>query len=315
VAGFLVVLVLAHPVGLLRRLDQFDEVIAHAERLALGEVGAAPSRTMLLEDPIDAPGDQFREQEIGRVERVPDQDLARLQRIEDVARQRQLVAALADTGSDSHIAHGSAAQAHQRDQPRLGKPEPLLLAAGLGVGGLIFLGIGEGHRGPIDQDHPPVAPQPPAGRLVGNDVAALPRQGGDHRHGQARTRLAVGAGVRVAGLEARDQPLDHSGIDRLLAAPIRRQDLGDEHRQRLGRRIQPLAVLGQHRLDPLQQLGAGQQVEHGGGIGVAGVAAHALLLPRCRALASLHVGWLLGWLWSSRNLQPTIRDGQPSIFS
>ena len=36
VAGALVVLVLAHPVRLLLRLGQDDEVIAHAQRLALG---------------------------------------------------------------------------------------------------------------------------------------------------------------------------------------------------------------------------------------------------------------------------------------
>lgn len=41
--------------------------------------------------------------------------------------------------------------------------------------------------------------------------------------------------------------------------------------------------------------------------------ANPLLLPRCRALASMHVGWLLGWLLWSRNLQPIIRVGRPAI--
>jgi hypothetical protein len=42
--------------------------------------------------------------------------------------------------------------------------------------------------------------------------------------------------------------------------------------------LQPLAVLGQRRLDPLQQLGTGKQIEHCGGIGAAGMAANALVV-------------------------------------
>ena len=279
----------------------------------LGEVGAASARTELLEHPIDAPADELPEEEIGRVARVPEQEVARLQRIEDVAQQRLLVAAFADARSDGNIAPGPAAQAQQGYHPRQGKPEPRLLAAGLRIGRLVVLGVSQCHRGPIDQEHTTASPEPPAGRAVGNDVAAPACQGGDYRQGQARTRLAVGARVRAARLQAGDRTLDHGRIDRLLTAPIRPHVLGDEQRQRFGGRIQPLAVLGQGRLDPLQQLGASQQVEHCGGVGTAGMAANALLLPRYRALASMHVGGLLGRLLWSRNLQRTIRDGQPSI--
>ena len=54
---------------------------------------------------------------------------------------------------------------------------------------------------------------------------------------------------------------------------------GEKQRQGLCRRKQPLAVLGQQRLDPIEPFGASQPIEHRVGIRAACVMAYASLLP------------------------------------
>ena len=109
--------------------------------------------------------------------------------------------------------------------------------------------------------------------------------------------------------------LDQVVVERLVAAAVRRQRLGEEHRQHLCRRELALAVLGQASLNPIEQLRPGQQVEKREGVGVAGVVADARLLPAARALARIHLGWLSVWLLiRCHSLQPTIRSGQPPFF-
>jgi hypothetical protein len=91
--------------------------------------------------------------------------------------------------------------------------------------------------------------------------------------------------------------LDHGVIDHLAAAAVRRQRLGEEHRQQgLRRRQQPLTVPRQQRFDPIKQLRAGEQIEHGVEIRAADTVLDTLLLPAAWAMARIHLGWILGWL-------------------
>ena len=71
----------------------------------------------------------------------------------------------------------------------------------------------------------------------------------------------------------------------------------------------------QQRLDPIEQLRAGQQIEHRVGIGIARALADTSLLSRDTTIDTMRGGWLLGWWLRCRNLQPTIRPSQPPRFS
>lgn len=84
------------------------------------------------------------------------------------------------------------------------------------------------------------------------------------------------------------------------AARLRRGRLRQEHRQRLGRREQPLAVLGQQGLNIREQLRAGQQVEEAVGFGVLGMGEDAALSPRGGAPAGLRDRSAPGSLGASR---------------
>jgi len=150
---------------------------------------------------------------------------------------------------------------------------------------------------------------------LGDDTADLACQRRDHRVRQTCPRLAVPSCVRAARIEPPNHPFDHGVVDHLLATAVCRQRLGEEHRQGLRRRKQPLAVIRQQRLDPVKPLRTGQQIEHRTGVRVARMTAYTLLLPCRRAVARMHGGWLLGWLLRIRNLQPTIRASQPPRFS
>jgi hypothetical protein len=77
--------------------------------------------------------------------------------------------------------------------------------------------------------------------------------------GSRARALQVGPGVGAPRLQDRHHPLDQDIVERLLAAAVRRQDLSEEHRQRLGRRERALAMPRQLRLDPIEQLRAGSR--------------------------------------------------------
>jgi hypothetical protein len=105
-----------------------------------------------------------------------------------------------------------------------------------------------------------------------------------------RLRLAIGAGVGAAGIQAPEQAFDRGVVERLAAAAIGRERLGEKHRERLGRGKDPLAMRGQHRFSPLQELRAGEEVEE-----CVRIALPDMARPRscCRDLGS----WL-GCMWA-----------------
>jgi hypothetical protein len=155
---------------------------------------------------------------------------------------------------------------------------------------------------------------PPPGGILREDLPRLARQARDQRQRQARPRFAVRPGVGLAGLRAADQPIDRGLIDRLLTAAVGREVLHHEHRQRLHRRIPPLAVRRQQRLDLIEQLWAGQQIEHRARIRMPRMVLHAALLWCGKVLARMHEGWLLEWWLRCCNLQPITRGSQPRLF-
>jgi hypothetical protein len=119
------------------------------------------------------------------------------------------------------------------------------------------------HRdaGTVSQLHGSTAPPPTTLRLSGQLAACLARQRRYHLKRQTLTRLAVRSGADALHTQAFRGALRRPRIDRSLTGAIGLQVLLHEHRQRDGRRIQPLAMLGQIRLRDLQQLRPRQHVE------------------------------------------------------
>ena len=69
-------------------------MILGPECLAHVEAGAAPSRTVLLKDPVDVSANQFAEKKIRCIISVCDENLASLEGIEHAPQQALLVAPL-----------------------------------------------------------------------------------------------------------------------------------------------------------------------------------------------------------------------------
>ena len=115
---------------------------------------------MLFKDRINPALDQSAEQEVGSKERIAHQHIAPHQGVDLAPEQGLLVASFAAAGADRGVEHGTAAQADQADDPALRESQSRLLAAGLREVGLIGVGIGHDHRGPIHQSHrtPPPVP-------------------------------------------------------------------------------------------------------------------------------------------------------------
>lgn len=298
----LIVLRLAHPLRLLLRLAQDDEVITSTELLARGEIDTALAPTVLLEQPVDATAHPFAEQEIARVEGIAEQNLAALQGVENLAQPRLLIAALAFARPHGGIEQRPTAQAQQAHDPGHRKAQSGLLAARLRIGGLIRFGIGQGHGGAIDQTDRAAPPVPPGGGPLGNDPTGLTRQRRDRRQRQARPSTTVTARLRAARMPSDDHALDHGLIDHGTATAIRRQRLGEEHRSRFLRWKPSLTVLWEQSVDVFESLRSGEQVKQRLAARGPDVMFNALRLPRSRAMVRIHLGWILGWLLWIRNL-------------
>lgn len=102
-------------------------------------------------------------------------------------------------------------------------------------------------------------------RLVDDLAVVAPRQARDHRLRQLQSDPAVAAGAGARTRQAAHQTPDRRLVHHLLAGAVGAQSLGEEHREGLGRRIEPLAVLGQKGFNLIEQCRARQQVEEGEG--------------------------------------------------
>lgn len=112
--------------------------------------------------------------------------------------------------------------------------------------------------------------------------------------GSRAAGTAIATGVRAAHRQTADQAFDRRVVYGALAGTISTQGLRQEHRERLGRGEQTLAVLGQQRLHPIEQPRTGEKIKEGIGIAVVGAAANPLLLLRTRTGIRMHEGGFLG---------------------
>ena len=136
------------------------------------------------------------------------------------------------------------------------------------------------------------APQPLRQCLAVEHSACFARERADHLQRQALARPAVPAGTNAAWGEPIGGALRCPAVDRLLARAVSLQHLAHEHRQRNRWRIQPLAVLGQHRLGRLKQLRTGQHVEELHRLGCPRPACDSVpTLMQSAAGITIHGGW------------------------
>ena len=215
----LLVFLLAHPVGPLG-LAPNDEVVTCPEAFSGTKVGAAFARPILLEQAVDTAALQLAKQEIGREERVTEEDVAVREPIEHTAQQCLLVATLALAGAGGCIEQRAACQAHQRHHPHHRKTQPLALAGRLGIFELVLFGIGQRHRRAIGQANASTLPKPPVGNALGKDLCRSKRQCRNHRLWQAGAGLAIGGGIGATLLHFHNQSFDRGIIHGLLAAAV-----------------------------------------------------------------------------------------------
>ena len=122
------------------------------------------------------------------------------------------------------------------------------------------------------------------------------------------------ARVGTARLQSSEQAFGHGFVDHLPATSVRRLCLTKKYRQCLRQRKQPFAGIRQPAFYPIQWLRTGQQIEYRVGIGVACRVDNTSLLPYTKVLATMHPGWLIGWLLWCCNLQPITRASKPQEF-
>jgi hypothetical protein len=89
----------------------------------------------------------------------------------------------------------------------------------------------------------------------------VPSERIDHRDWQSLARLAVSTRINTPHAQAFRRALRGPAVHRLLARTVFVQHLSHEHRQRHGRRIQPLAMLGQQQIGHLQKFRSGEKIE------------------------------------------------------
>lgn len=111
-----------HPVGFDLWLNRYDQMITRPQPLATTKVGTAPARPLLFEDGIHAAFLQVTQQKVGGVIGVPQQDVARIQRIEQRSEQGLFITAFAPVLADGRIEHRPASQARMPTIRHSGKP-------------------------------------------------------------------------------------------------------------------------------------------------------------------------------------------------
>ncbi len=167
----------------------------------------------------------------------------------------------------------------------------------LRIGGLIGRRIRHGYGSAVHQAHRAVTPMPRALSRRRHPLSGGTRQGAHHWRGQACACPAIGPGMRAAWRQTARQPLHRRVVHRLLAGSIGVECLRQKHRQCLGRRKQPLPMLGQQRLDFVEQVRPGQQIEKRMSVAHSRLSTNLLsnltLLPRTRFEFRMHLGWLL----------------------
>lgn len=195
--GRTVILRRSHPFGFDLGLGQSEQVVARAHDQAILEIRCSCARAVLLEDRIDAPFVQVCQQEIGGVERIAQQHLATLQRVEHRPQQRLLVAAFAVVAAARRIQDGAAAQTDQGRHAAQRKTHARFLATRLGIARLIGRRIGHRDGRAVDQARRPTSPLPRGWHAIGQVSPAMAGKRRDQWHRQALPRAAIGASVCV----------------------------------------------------------------------------------------------------------------------
>ncbi len=86
-----------------------DQVVARPKMAAAPEVGAAAPGTVLLEHAIHTTSAEFRQQEIASKKSIANQNLPCIQVVQQTAKQRLFVVALAMIGTGGRIQQRAAA--------------------------------------------------------------------------------------------------------------------------------------------------------------------------------------------------------------
>ncbi len=197
--------------------------------------------------------------------------------------------------TERRVDQRTARQAQHTDHARQRKAYSFGLTTRLGIVRLVLCGIRHRYPGPIDQLHHPAAPAPTVVCPFAQQPTRRAREGRHHLNRQALPRFAVRSRANTLCAQPFRQPLRCPAVHRLLARAILVQHLAHEHRQRHGRRIQPLSMLGQVLLRSPEQLRAGQQVEEIHRRGLSHPAANAPSTLLCSKLkTTIYQGWPRG---------------------
>ena len=224
------VLLRAHPVRTSSSLD--DDPLGNAQRQDPAAVEFEHSRA--------APVCQPRPTPVVLVDRVAHDQSAGGEIGEHRAQRRRLAAALAPGGSDDGVHYRAADGAHQCRHPCLGEAAARPLVGALGELRLVLGCVRHREAGAVDQQ---------GGGGIVERTAALTRrvrhapcQRPHERERQALASVAVGPGGAARHRLAARRAARDVLVDDPLAGAIVRERLADEHCQRTGGGVEPVAV-------------------------------------------------------------------------